>query len=151
METRGAPDMVDTTRPTRSPAHALSKRLFLLLLTATLPCLQGCPGALNFSGPDGSVRARTGPGGANVSVRTPEGGFDLDAGRHGGRMRIRAPGMAVDARGGKGGGNVRIRAHQARNFVTSKLREIAGALKGDPRQWENIKSELDAWIDLQRG
>lgn len=45
----------------------------------------------------------------------------------------------------------KIEAHQARNFAMSKLREIAGALKGDRRQWENIKSELDAFIDLQRG
>ncbi|MEX2470881.1 MAG: thiamine pyrophosphate-dependent enzyme [Gemmatimonadota bacterium] len=45
----------------------------------------------------------------------------------------------------------RIEAHQARNFATSKLREIAGALKGDRRQWENIKRELDAWMDLRRG
>ncbi len=40
---------------------------------------------------------------------------------------------------------------QAKNFAMSKLREIAGALKGDRRQWENIKAELDAFIDLQRG
>jgi len=45
----------------------------------------------------------------------------------------------------------RIDATQARQFATSKLREIAAALKGDRRQWENIKRELDAWIDLQRG
>ena len=43
-----------------------------------------------------------------------------------------------------------ITAGQAANFATSKLREIVGALKGDHRQWENIKRELDAWMDIQR-
>lgn len=45
----------------------------------------------------------------------------------------------------------RISAGQAANFATSKLREVVGALKGDRQQWENIKRELDAWIDLKRG
>ena len=44
----------------------------------------------------------------------------------------------------------RIETHQARDFAVSKLREVAGALKGDRRQWENIKKELEAWVDLQR-
>ncbi|MDT8369749.1 MAG: thiamine pyrophosphate-binding protein [Longimicrobiales bacterium] len=64
-----------------------------------------------------------------------------------------APGpFVVDAHvtGGELSLPPRIEPRQARNFATSKLREIAGALKGDRRQWENIKRELDAWIDLQR-
>ena len=40
-----------------------------------------------------------------------------------------------------------IEFEQAKNFGFSKIKELFGAIKGDKRQWDNIKNEVDAFFD----
>lgn len=42
-----------------------------------------------------------------------------------------------------------ISFHQAANFGISKIKEILRAAKGDKAQWENIKSEVRAYLDKE--
>lgn len=44
----------------------------------------------------------------------------------------------------------KITLQQAGNFGLSKAKEVVEALKGDRRQWENIKQELNAFYDKSR-
>lgn len=44
----------------------------------------------------------------------------------------------------------KIEFGQARNFASSKAKELASALRGDRRQWENIKAEIEAFYDRNR-
>lgn len=40
-----------------------------------------------------------------------------------------------------------IEFEQAKNFGFSKMKELFGAIKGDKRQWDNIKNEVNAFFD----
>ena len=40
-----------------------------------------------------------------------------------------------------------IEFEQAKNFGFSKMKELFGAIKGDKRQWDNIKNEVEAFFD----
>lgn len=40
--------------------------------------------------------------------------------------------------------------HQAKDFATSKAKELYQALRGDRRQWDNIKAEINAFYDRKR-
>jgi hypothetical protein len=41
----------------------------------------------------------------------------------------------------------KITFEEATNFGLSKAREILKGLKGDKKQWENIKNQIEAWFD----
>lgn len=41
----------------------------------------------------------------------------------------------------------KISFEEAKNFGVSKAKEILKGLKGDKKQWENIKNEIEAWFD----
>lgn len=41
----------------------------------------------------------------------------------------------------------KITIEEATNFGLSKAREILKGLKGDKKQWENIKNQIEAWFD----
>ncbi|MCX2745344.1 thiamine pyrophosphate-binding protein [Mangrovivirga sp. M17] len=43
----------------------------------------------------------------------------------------------------------KIGFEEAKNFGTSKIKEALQSVKGDKRQWENIKSEINAFIDKE--
>ncbi|MEX0770833.1 MAG: thiamine pyrophosphate-binding protein, partial [Balneolaceae bacterium] len=40
-----------------------------------------------------------------------------------------------------------IEFEQAKNFGISKIKEVIKAIKGDKRQWDNIKNEIEAFFD----
>ncbi len=42
-----------------------------------------------------------------------------------------------------------ITAHMAKNFGVSKVKELLGAMRGDGKQWTNVKKELRAWLDKE--
>ncbi len=42
-----------------------------------------------------------------------------------------------------------ITGHMAKNFGVSKVKELLGAMRGDERQWANVKKELGAWLDKE--
>lgn len=41
----------------------------------------------------------------------------------------------------------KIDVHQAKNFGSSKIKEVVKAINGDKRQWDNIKNEIEAFFD----
>lgn len=41
----------------------------------------------------------------------------------------------------------KIDFHQAKNFGSSKIKEVIKAINGDKRQWDNVKNEIEAFFD----
>jgi len=43
----------------------------------------------------------------------------------------------------------KITPHMAKNFGISKAKELIGAMRGDEKQWANVKKEVRAWLDKE--